>query len=310
MNWNITPTIEQPLLFFDFFFGSGLREFYHMFFGYSNADLFREDNTQKPIVTITKEEADAGSTGQTIIFEDELYKLLDQHKKLAFNAVVAFIRTCNDCNRCNHYLDVTATQLINLTEAYNEKELIDNYPLIKIFIANTIQEMYQIGDKYFPTSPMKILENVATFMERYNAKRKFYFNHQYEQLIEPLFLSLIKHGFIHQDTTLTDFEPTLSGKTITKPKVKWIKKGKRNKRLVNKANIFYLFDKLKKVGMIQFDSDTILKKHVQNNFLDDKGEQLKNVQGSFTLYKNQSRVSEHYELINGIIENLQKDTLS
>lgn len=310
MNWNIIPTTEQPLLFFDFFFGSGLREFYHEFMGYSNVDLFGEGNPLKSIVTITNEEADAGATGETVLFEDELFKLLIKQQNLTIKTVVAFFRTCNDCNRCNHYLDVTAKELISLAEGCKDKDLIERYPLILHCVITTIVEMYHSGDRYFPKTPMQIPENVASILEMYNTKTGLQINSRYIYLIEPLFLSLKSQGFIHQDTELKNFESALMGRVLSKSKIRWIKKGKRNTTTISKADIFYFFDKLRKESIIKIDSDTSLKKIVLSNFLDDKGDGLANIHVAFHDYANRGRVSQESECINEIIEGLLKQRLS
>ncbi len=322
---NMNPTREKPLLFFSYFFESGLREFYNNFWGLSsnqfrNSNLFDDTTLEdagmdytKGVLTITKDEANAGSSGELMLFEDELNRLLQLQQTQLLKVAEDYFVACNDCNKCNIYINMISNRLINLANLCSHKELLNKYPLIELNIIKTIRVLYDSLRRDFPEST--IPENIDVLIKKYNqplyddSKTGFQFLSEYVAKLPNLYESLKEQGFISNDTVFADFEAAFTGKTLSKPKIKWIKLGLKNTRSISKTTMFYLIQELSNERIINMVNDTEIKSKISRIFLDNQGNELKKetVMSSFSEFK-QNRSNKEIDtrpLINEIIERLK-----
>lgn len=314
---NMNPTREKPLLFFSYFFESGLKDFYNIFLGISNnqfrnSNLFddAEKDYTKGVLTITKDEANAGSSGEFMLFEDELNSLLQLQQTQLLKVAEDYFVAYNDCNKCNRYINMISNRLITLTTESSQKDLLKKYPLIELNVIKTIQLLYDSLIRDFPEST--IPETIAVLIKKYNqplydgSNTGFQFNSQYVAKLPHLYESLKEQGFISNDTAFADFEAAFSGKRLLKPKVKWIKLGVKNTSSISKATIFYFVQELSNKGIIKTINDDEIKAKVSLVFLNYDSNKLQNIKGSFSEFKHNRNSSESdtRPLINNIISRL------
>lgn len=324
-SYNINPTREEPLLFFSYFFESGLSDFYNNFWGlannqFRNSNLFDDTTLEdtgkdytKGVLTITKDEANTGSSGEFILFEDELSSLLQLQQTQILKVAEEYFVACNDCNKCNSYINMISNRLINLANRSSQKELLDKYPLIELNVIKTIQFLYDSLSRDFPEST--IPENIDVLIKKFNqplyddSNTSFQFTSKHVAKLPLLYESLKEEGFISNDTVFADFEAAFSGKRLSKPIIKWIKFGIKNTRSISKTTMFYLIQELSNERIINMVNDTEIKSKICLIFLDNEGNELKKetVMSSFSEFK-QNRSNREIDtrpLINEIIERLK-----